>query len=238
MPSATFDFATIYMWMAASCVFFAALRMSLERWVLPLVWDWIKCKESDRLPPEGYGAGTLQDISVRCTSVFFSTMIVANSYSVLMNPQMQHFAARGLLPGMTGEADWTAGCSWEATHCDAHFWSAAVVGGYMLYGAPADPPRPASALFPSTHAARAQTRHARHSQGARARTQRRCATSRPLCPSRLAPDPGPALRGSVSNPGPPHHRPGHRSARRTPQRLVLGRHGTRAQISREMRGTR
>ena len=136
MPSATFDFATVYMWMAASCVFFGALRMSLERWVLPLVWDWIKCKESDRLPPEGYGAGTLQDISVRCTSVFFSTMIVANSYSVLMNPQMQHFAARGLLPGMTGEADWTAGCSWEATHCDAHFWSASVVGGYMLYGAP------------------------------------------------------------------------------------------------------
>ena len=111
-----------------------------------LVWDWIKCKESDRLPPEGHGAGTLQDISVRCTSVFFSTMIVANSYSVLMNPQMQHFAARGLLPGMTGEADWTAGCSWEATHCDAHFWSASVVGGYMLYGAPAGPPHPASAL--------------------------------------------------------------------------------------------
>ena len=177
MPSATFDFATVYMWMAASCVFFGALRMSLERWVLPLVWDWIKCKESDRLPPEGHGAGTLQDISVRCTSVFFSTMIVANSYSVLMNPQMQHFAARGLLPGMTGEADWTAGCSWEATHCDAHFWSASVVGGYMLYGAPAGPPHPASALSPPTHAGRAQTRHTRHSEGLGARTQRRCATA-------------------------------------------------------------
>lgn len=44
-----------------------------------------------------------------------------------------HDFSTGLLPGMTGEADWTAGCTWETSHCDVHYWSTCVVGGYMLY---------------------------------------------------------------------------------------------------------
>ena len=136
MPSASFDFATAYGTMGAAFVGFMVLQWALESLVLPRVWPYIQRRAGDPLPPAGHGAGTMNDMSVRVTSSVFSVIVASNAYAVLRNKGMQHRAAAGLLPGMGAASagqDWTGGCTWEATHCDGHFWGVSVVGGYMLY---------------------------------------------------------------------------------------------------------
>lgn len=77
----------------------------------------------------GCAAGSMHDMSVRCTSIVFSVVVSIASYRVLTNERMQHKAAQGQLLAIslglplfsaTVESHSTAACRGRSTLFDLH----------------------------------------------------------------------------------------------------------------------